>query len=294
LLKEKAAKTAPTYSPVNKGVKLPQMESQLPDLSNCHLCNSESELQNSHIIPRSYFKNLKGKSGQLFFVSTDTESGVVSSELSNSDPKEKLLCWECEQYISHNFEQYGTRLFKNHKKVTRTKQVVIFTHFRFKEFYLFLISILWRVSISSLPRYEHIDLGEKFNDLLRHCVKENKIKIQTSLRLDHFFKISVIRIVDKSKQIDDKAIKKILFDFNYEKGDVASDGMVWYFMIDGFLIIYNFSPEKDIHEVRTKRVYAQITNKHTLSVPISDITNFKQLVDGISSIRKQAVKHNKR
>lgn len=219
-------------------------------------------------------------------VSTDSESGLVSSVLSNSDPKEKLLCWDCEQHLSINFEQYGTRLFKDHKKVRRTKQVVIFNQFRFKEFYLFLISILWRVSISSLPKYKHIDLGETFNDLLRHCVKENTIKIQTSLRLDHFFKISVVRIVDESKQLDDKAIKKILLDFNYEKSEKLSDGMVWYFMIDGFLITYHVSPEKDIHEVRTKRAYAQITNKQTLCVPISDISNFKQLVDGINSIKK--------
>jgi hypothetical protein len=268
------------------------VESQLPDLSNCKLCNSKSELQHSHIIPRSYFKNLKDKRGQLYLISTDTESGQVSSVLSNSDPKEKLLCWDCEQYLSINFEQYGTRLFKDHKKVRRTKKVVIFNQFRFKEFYLFLISILWRVSISSLSKYDHIDLGETFNDLLRHCVKENTIKLQTSLRLDHFFKISVVRIVDESKQLDDKVIKKILFDFGYEQGEQSSDGMVWYFMIDGFLIIYYVSPEKDIHEVRTKRVYAQITNKQKLFVPISDITNFKQLVDGINSIKNQSVERD--
>ncbi|WP_063333437.1 hypothetical protein [Marinomonas sp. TW1] len=58
-------------------------------------------------------------------------------------------------------------------------------------------------------------------------------------------------------------------------------------MIDGFLIIYYFSPENDIHELRTKRGYAQIKNKQKLVVPISDISNFKQLVDGINSIKKQ-------
>jgi hypothetical protein len=190
------------------------MESRLPDLSNCHLCNLPNELQDSHIIPRSYFKSLKGKSGQLFIVSTDEKIDV---KLSNSDPKEKLLCWKCEQYISRNFEQYGTRLFKDHRKVKRTKNVVIFSQFRFKEFYLFLISIFWRASISNLPKYEHIDLGNQLNDLLRHCLINKKIKIQTSLRLDHFFKISVIRIIDKSKQLKDMDIKKTLFDLQFDK-----------------------------------------------------------------------------
>ncbi|MFT6909393.1 MAG: hypothetical protein ACJAS1_006110 [Oleiphilaceae bacterium] len=229
---------------------------------------------------------MKGKSGQLFRFSTDE---LVGAKLSNSDPKEELLCWDCEQFISRNYEQYGTRLFKDYKKVKKTKDVVVFNQFRFEEFYLYLISILWRASISNLTRYEHVELGDQINDLLRHCLKERKIKIQTSLKLDHFFKISVIRIVDKTKQLTDNVIKKTLFDINYEKGTSLDDGMLWYFMVDGFLIVYHFSPEEDIHAVRTKRNYAQITNKQRLVVPISDISNFSQLSDGFSSINKQAI-----
>jgi len=265
----------------------------LPSLSTCHLCSLERELRDSHIIPRSYFRNLKDNEGQLFVVNRSLDSGLVNSKLSNADPKEKLLCWECEQYINCNFEQYGTRLFKNHKKVKRAKDIVIFNEFRFKEFYLFLISILWRVSISSLPRYKHIDLGQSINDLFRYCIKENQIQFHSSFRLDHFIRISVIRVIDNSNRIDDKILKKIFFDFNYEKGELASEGMIWYFMVDAFLIIYNFSPEDDISKVRTNRVFAQITDKQTLRVPISDISNFKQLVDGLNSISKQTIEYKK-
>jgi hypothetical protein len=77
------------------------VENALPDLSNCHLCDSPSELQESHIIPRYYFKSLKGKSGQLFSASTDE---LMKAKLTNADPKEELLCWDCEQFISRNFE----------------------------------------------------------------------------------------------------------------------------------------------------------------------------------------------
>jgi hypothetical protein len=267
------------------------LENALPDLSNCHLCDSPSELQESHIIPRSYFKSLKGKSGQLFSASTDE---LMKAKLTNADPKEELLCWDCEQFISRNFEQYGTRLFKDHRRTKKTKNVVVFNQFRFKDFYLFLISILWRASISSLPRYEHVKLGDQINNLLKHCLKQRKIKIQTSLGLDHFFKISVIRIIDKTKQLTDNEIKKTMFDINYEKGSSVDDGMLWYFMVDGFLIVYHFSPEKDIHAVRTKTNYAQITNKQRLVVPILDISNFSQLSDGFSSLTKQAVEYNNR
>ncbi|NOI60486.1 hypothetical protein [Vibrio coralliilyticus] len=259
--------------------------------SNCCLCDGSCELQDSHIIPRSYFRGLKGKSGQLICVSTDESIGA---KLTNSDPKEKLLCRECEQFISVNYERYGTRLFKDHRKVKKTKQIVEFKQFRFKEFYLFLISILWRASISELPRYEHIDLGKPVNDLLKHCLKNNTIKIQTSLRLDHFFKISVVRIVDKTSQLTDLEIKKIMVDLNVEKAQTVEGGMLWYFMVDGFLIAYHFSPESDIHAVRTKRNYAQITNRSKLIVPIADVSDFKQVSDAFVSITKQAVKFNKK
>lgn len=256
---------------------------------SCSLCGSKSELQRSHIIPRSYFKSLKGKSGQLFMVSSDES---VKAQLINADPKERLLCRDCEQHICIKYERYGTRLLKDKSKAKRSKDFVVFEQFRFKEFYLYLISIFWRVSISSLPRYAHIELGEELNNLLQYCLKENTIKIKTSLRLDHFFRISVIRIVDKSGQLDDLSIKKTMFDFNFERGDTPEKGLLYYFVVDGFLIIYRFSPEEDIHEVRTKRNYAQITNKQRLLVPISDITNFKQLIDGFNSLTTQAVEHN--
>ncbi len=258
---------------------------------NCRMCNASKTLQKSHIIPRSYFKSLKGNCGQLFSVTVDETS---EAKLTNSDPKEHLLCRECEQYLSVNFEKYGTRLLKDRQKVKRSKDCVVFENFRFKEFYLYLISILWRASISSLPRYKHIDLGNEINHLLCHCLQENKIRIQTSLRLDHFFKISLIRIVDKTGQLDDEAIKKTMVDFNFERGEEIDDGMLYYFMVDGFLIIYHFSPEKDIHTVRTKKNFAQILNKNRLCVPISDLSNFKQLADGFASLTKQAIKYNKR
>lgn len=106
----------------------------MSNLTNCHMCSKSSELQNSHIIPRSYFKSLKGNNGQLFIVSTDES---VGSKLTNSDPKEQLLCWECEQFISVNYERYGTRLFKEYRKVKRYNQYIVFKQFRFKEFTYF-------------------------------------------------------------------------------------------------------------------------------------------------------------
>lgn len=168
----------------------------------------------------------------------------------------------------------------------------MFNQFRFKEFYLFLVSILWRASISNLPRYTHICLGKSINDLLKQCLIKNTIKIKTSLRLDHFFKISVVRVVDKTEQLPDNVIKKIMMDLNIEKAKSAKEGMLWHFMVDGFLIVYHLSPESDIHVVRTKRNYAQITNNNKLIVPIADISDFQKTYEAFTSISRHAVEFN--
>jgi hypothetical protein len=266
----------------------------MSNINNCSLCKLQKELQNSHIIPRAYYKSLKGRSGQLITINkSKNEASLLEVKLSNADPKEKLLCWDCEQLLSANYEQYGTRLFKDYRNVQKTKDNVVFNQFRYKEFYLFLISILWRASISSLQQYEHILLGKEINELLRVCLKENKIKINSSIKLDQFIKISLIRIVDKTDQLSDEDIKNTLFDLSFEKGATIDDGILWYMMVEGFLIVYYFSTEEDLNSAKARKNYAQITNKQKLIIPISDICNFSQLSNGFISITKHAVKHNK-
>lgn len=253
-------------------------------MKKCEMCSSSEPLQNSHIIPRSYFKRLKKGNGQLYEVKSSKDA---EARLTNSNPKEELLCFDCEQFLSINYEKYGTRLLED-KKIKYDKDSVVFKPFRYKEFYLYLISILWRASISNLERYQHIDLGNSINSLLCHCIRNKKLKIQTSLRLDHFFRISVIRMKDDTRNLDDSTLRKVMFDINVEFGDKPEDGILYFFLVDGFLIIYHFSPEDDIHAIRTKKNYAQISNRQNMRIPISDISNFKQIVDGFNAIRLKA------
>lgn len=248
------------------------------------MCGCCSELQLSHIIPRSYFNSLKKgtskHSGQLVVVSSDEK---VKPELTNADPKEKLLCQVCEELLNKNYEQYGTRLLKDHKNVKRQKNYVLIKSFQYKKFYLYLISILWRASVSS-ETYPHVNLGKKIDALVGNLLINNTLKIQTSFRMDHFIRISLIRLTDFSNQLDDSLIKKVLVNIGLETGEHAEDGFVFYFMVDGFLITYYFSIEEDIHAQRTRKYFAQLRNASSIKVPIRDIREFKQISDGFSSI----------
>lgn len=262
----------------------------MTDLATCAMCQKDRKLQKSHIFPRSYFKALKDGDGQL--VSVDA-NGDGSFKVCNSDPKEKLLCWDCEQFLSDKFEKYGVRLLKDKKKVKRNKNVVVINNFRYKEFYLYLVSILWRVSITSINRYEHITLGTELNSLICQLLRNNKLKISTSFRLDHFIKISLFKIVDQQGKIADHVIRKTFVDMAFERGKESKDGMVFYFMIDGFLITYHFHVVHDIHDIRTLKNYAQLSNKQTVLVPVHDICDFKQIADGFNTLITQPSTNSK-
>lgn len=256
----------------------------------CAMCGLDKPLQNSHIIPRSYFRSLKGKDGQLFVVKADEGN---NPKLSNSDPKEKLLCRDCEQFLSDSYEKYGTRLLKDKNKVKRTEQGVVIKDFKFKQFYLYLISILWRASISTIQPYKHIFLSNEINQLLCNQIKNNSLYIQTPFRLDHIIQIYLFKLTDKTGTLDDNVIRKVFADINYEKGENPKDGIVFYFMIDGFLIAYRFAEEQALDWRSNKKYLGQLINCKKILVPINDISDFKQIADGFNCLSSHAVDYDK-
>ncbi|MGL5525552.1 MAG: hypothetical protein ACRDCY_17530 [Aeromonas veronii] len=244
----------------------------------CRLCEAEKELQLSHIIPRSLIKRRKLNGQTIRFTVGE------GAKKENYDPKEFLLCHECEQYISNEFEYYGIDLLRNRSNVKKVEGGIIFNNFNYSKFYLFLTSILWRASISTIPIFKHIDLRSELNDLIRSCILKNTLKIQTSIRLSHIVKISILRVVDKNDDIND-LLKGVLFNLNYECSQNQID---YYFMVDGFLIIYNLTLHKDIHELRCDRIYAQLKNTRQLFVPTCDFRNFPQIYNAFSSMADEA------
>ncbi|WP_236790158.1 hypothetical protein [Aliivibrio fischeri] len=256
--------------------------------SVCKLCKQTKCLQKSHIIPRSYFKSLKSGHGQLVSIICDEDS---IPKISNVDPKESLLCRECEQFISVNYERYGTRLFKSGHGVKRKKSYIELSGFKYTEYYLFLITILWRASVSTLDDFSNVKLGTNIEDLLANCIQNKSIKIKTSLKLDHFIRISVLRVVDSSGNVDDDIIKKMMISFGCERGDSVKNGIMYYFMVDGFLIGYFLSTEKDIHKIRTFKMYAQLNNRPEIKIPKAEIKELKQINDALNSAIIQCQKH---
>lgn len=222
----------------------------------CKLCLEKKELQESHSIPRSYFKRLKKNDSQLIVFQKGSKP-----KRENIDPKEPLLCFECEQFISNEYESYGTRLLRNHHNIRKNSDHIIINSFDYKRFYLFLLSILWRASISKSIHYSTVNGVPELNDLMRHCIKNKQVRINklSHLKVDNFIRICVFRLIDTTNNVPDHVIKSILSNFAFIRKDEA-DSLLWYFVVEGFAIFYVFSASKDYHDVMRIRLKSQLTS----------------------------------
>lgn len=222
----------------------------------CKLCLKEKELQESHSIPRSYFKRLKKNSSQLMIVQKGSKP-----KLGNIDPKEPLLCFDCEQFISHEYESYGTRLLRDHHNIRKNSDHIIINSFDYKRFYLFLLSILWRASVSKSVHYSSVNGVPELDDLMRHCIQRKEVRINkiSHLKIDAFIRICVFRLIDSTNNIPDHVIKAVLSNFAFTNVEQVK-GVAWYFIVEGFVVFYIFSAGNDLHDIRKMRLKSQLTS----------------------------------
>lgn len=257
----------------------------------CRLCQEERDLQESHIIPRSYYRSVKGGKGQLVKIKDDPETAPA---FVNADPKELLLCHECEQFLSGTYEKEGTRLFKPSKarrhKIVRMGEYVKFKGFKYRSTYLYFISILWRVSVSSLPQYSSIYLGE-VEPLVRACIRQKRLTINSQVRLDDFIRLGIFRMVDRTGKIPDEALKKIIVDFGCSCGSSVEEGVVFFLMVDGFLVVYLFKIESSWELQCASRMLCQIKDRSSIKVPYMDIKEVSEISGVIASAIRKAKIH---
>ncbi|MFM5213493.1 hypothetical protein [Aeromonas hydrophila] len=252
--------------------------------SKCHLCQQEAELQESHIFPRSYFKKIKSGSGQVLEITIDKDT---PPSLSNFDPKEHLLCFECEQHISKKYEAYGTQIFRKAQNIERENLHVKIKNFNYNKFYLFLISILWRASISTIERYRHINFDDKMNARFAACLLKESVRLSPSIKLDHFFRVAIFRLKDFSRQLDDDVIKRIFIDLNIVKTEDINDGITYFYVTDGCLVMIKLNCHDDIHQQRVIKIKNQMINKTILKIPFINIFDIKEVAETIAvSIEK--------
>lgn len=212
-------------------------------LGVCRLCCEARELRRSHIVPRSIINRCKGGQGQLVTFSSDAS---VSPELSNYDPKERLLCSQCEKFLDTTYERHGASLLfparkDRGKRLVRMPGYVKFKNFKYEDTYLFFLSIFWRASISSLSTFASITFGQALDKEIAASLREKTLSLRgSSVRLDGFMRLVMVKLTDPTGQLTDEWFRNTMIGVNTEAGE-CSDLLV-YFGVGGFLVGFYISP----------------------------------------------------
>lgn len=254
-------------------------------LNKCKLCGEEKELKKSHSIPRTFFAGIK-EDGKCVIVENN-----AASLIGNFDPKEPMLCGDCELFLSKEYESYGTRLFREYKNVSKYDNCVVFSNFKYEKYYLYLISILWRSSIAKDEHYTGVNLGCEIENLLRHCILRKKIKINDkgNFRLDNLIRISVYRITDSTKNISDEIIRNLLSNICIYR-DSKIPGVTYYWICNGFVIFYHFFSGNDIHSARALKLQSQLTkgsHQKILKIEIASNHNLRTIFNNLITVSRE-------
>ena len=163
----------------------------------CKLCNLDKELRNSHIISEAFYSGLYDSKHRALPIQLENKK----LDIIQKGIREELLCSDCEVKISRwedtlkrDLVDFG-KLESNFLEITKVNKGFIKVEgIRYNEFKLGVLSILWRMSLSSHEYFKSYNLGpyeEKIRLLLLHedAQREDQYAICVSRYEldDHFY-----------------------------------------------------------------------------------------------------------
>lgn len=142
----------------------------MKDSNTCRLCLTSSDLKESHIIPGSILRLIRDETLNNRFYELQNKVNQIIQD----GPKEYLLCDSCEQKIGC-YEKYykeAIHLSRHGIEIKQNQQFAIIKNIDYKKMKLFFLSLLWRMSISSLQEFENVHIGENEETIRKMIVAE--------------------------------------------------------------------------------------------------------------------------
>lgn len=128
-------------------------------IGTCKFCLDEAvELRNSHIISEFNYKSCHDDKHRFYRLST---KGPKKKAFGQKGFREYLLCQKCETKLSR-WEDYakGVLVDGGLSSVTRFDWGFEFRGVDYRQFKLYLLSILWRMGVSTLEMFATVELGK--------------------------------------------------------------------------------------------------------------------------------------
>jgi hypothetical protein len=137
----------------------------------CRLCLKDKLLCNSHIIPEFFFRPTYDEKHRTQEINLKVPNDI---NLLQKGYREKLLCDDCEQFINANYELYFNNIWyeKGYKPKKISRKKITLPGIDYSKFKLFLLSILWRASISTHKAFSLVNIGVH-EEILRERLLNN-------------------------------------------------------------------------------------------------------------------------
>lgn len=217
------------------------------DIGKCKLCLKEKELlSQSHIISNLFYKSMYNKKHEL--IAVNSLNIKQHKKMKSGFYETNILCESCDNEIIGKLETYGSSFFIGSSNVKRNERpkinnsytvvekdcnVKVYSNIDYTKFKLFLLSILWRASISNLDFFSDVDLGSKYNEIIRKMIlnqdpknKEDYPVVVWQLEIGKLSESIVQPIkINKGEQYTTYAfyINKFLFYFNIYENKIIKE-----------------------------------------------------------------------
>jgi hypothetical protein len=150
----------------------------------CKLCGIKTTLlKESHILPDFIYRDLKMYNNDHIMHRIVVKKPTVPENKTRTLPTGEyeggILCSNCDNVIIGSYETYAKKaMFGGELPVKEspiiqnffTQQNIKYSHCQnidYRKFKLFLLSILWRMCISSRPMFSQVEMGSKLKEKLR-------------------------------------------------------------------------------------------------------------------------------
>jgi hypothetical protein len=145
----------------------------------CKLCgNKKKLLKKSHIIPDFMYQDLFDEKHRIHEVVVNKEYPLKGKTRQSGVYDTNILCNNCDNKIIGGLESYASRALYGGIELTvengadKLSKYINVKGLNYSKFKLFLLSILWRASISNLPVFQYVNLGEH-EQIIRNKILNN-------------------------------------------------------------------------------------------------------------------------
>lgn len=247
----------------------------------CKLCLKVEELvKKSHIIPDFMYSELYDDNHQFIFTKQEWLKGERVSRRSSGEYDSGLLCYKCENERLSSLESYARIAlyggdFSSKNKIDcrnfKTEEGLSYTHcenINYTKFKLFLLSILWRASISNREIFSEVELGSHEEEIRKMIFNESPGKINE------------YPILMFGTQRQSSNFSKLITQPRKLKQGVRT---LYLFFIGGTILLYNISRHK-IPNIFIKHTIRPSNELELIHLPKESIDVWFQKVYGLKNI----------